>query len=226
MRSWNVYYLQNSRSNDIAYVLQQAFTPNHVTAVPSARAARDGRGCGRSSTSTSGNGGSGFNQGGTGGGRRRQRAPSGGLSSSAAGLVRPGRRAERAVHVEHRAAGRVAEPGQPAARRARAERRRGGSNQENDTNAIRIIPNGENNAVLIYATPQERDTIEAMLRKIDILPLQVRIDAAIAEVTLNDTLQYGTQFFFKAGGVNGALNFNTAGDHGRRLRSAASPASC
>ncbi len=37
-----------------------------------------------------------------------------------------------------------------------------------------------------------------MLRKIDILPLQVRIDAAIAEVTLNDSLQYGTQFFFKA----------------------------
>ena len=43
--------------------------------------------------------------------------------------------------------------------------------------------------MLIYATPQERDTVEAMLRKIDILPLQVRIDAVIAEVTLNDRLQ-------------------------------------
>ena len=48
-----------------------------------------------------------------------------------------------------------------------------------------------------------------MLRKIDILPLQVRIDAVIAEVTLNDNLQYGTQFFFKAGGLNGILNFAT-----------------
>ena len=46
-----------------------------------------------------------------------------------------------------------------------------------------------------------------MLRKIDILPLQVRIDAVIAEVTLNDNLQYGTQFFFKSGGINGILNF-------------------
>ena len=27
IRSWHVYYLQNSRSNDMAYVLQQAFTP-------------------------------------------------------------------------------------------------------------------------------------------------------------------------------------------------------
>jgi general secretion pathway protein D len=46
-----------------------------------------------------------------------------------------------------------------------------------------------------------------MLRKIDILPLQVRIDAVIAEVTLNDNLQYGTQFFFRSGGINGILSF-------------------
>ena len=46
-----------------------------------------------------------------------------------------------------------------------------------------------------------------MLRKIDIMPLQVRIDAVIAEVQLNDNLQYGTQFFFQAGGLNGMLNF-------------------
>ena len=64
---------------------------------------------------------------------------------------------------------------------------------------MRIIPNLQNNALLIYATPQENDTVETMLRKLDILPLQVRIDATIAEVTLNDQLQYGTQFFFKLG---------------------------
>jgi general secretion pathway protein D len=45
-----------------------------------------------------------------------------------------------------------------------------------------------------------------MLRKIDILPLQVRIDAVIAEVTLNDSLQYGTQFFFQSGGINSVLS--------------------
>ncbi len=67
---------------------------------------------------------------------------------------------------------------------------------------MRIIPNNPNNAILIYGTPQECDTAEAMLRKIDILPLQVMIEAVIAEVTLNDTLQYGTQFFFKSRGVN------------------------
>ncbi len=79
-----------------------------------------------------------------------------------------------------------------------------------DTNTMRIIPNPQNNALLVYATGHEGDTVEAMLRKIDILPLQVRIDATIAEVTLNDSLQYGTQFFFKSGGINGALNNLTA----------------
>src|SRR3984893_16751227 len=34
-----------------------------------------------------------------------------------------------------------------------------------------------------------------MLRKLDIIPLQVLIEATIAEVTLNDALNYGTQFY-------------------------------
>ena len=74
---------------------------------------------------------------------------------------------------------------------------------------LSIIPDPQNNALLVYGTGQETETIQAVLRKIDILPLQVRIDAVIAEVQLNDNLQYGTQFFFKAGGLNGILNFAT-----------------
>ena len=67
----------------------------------------------------------------------------------------------------------------------------------------------QNNALMIYATPREQDAIMAMLHKIDIVPLQVRIDATIAEVTLNDVLQYGTQWFFKSGGINGILSAAT-----------------
>src|SRR5208282_610319 len=69
-------------------------------------------------------------------------------------------------------------------------------------NRLRIIANRTNNALLIYATPSEYTVIEGMLRKIDIIPLQVLIEATIAEVDLNDSLQYGTQFFFKATGAN------------------------
>jgi general secretion pathway protein D len=74
------------------------------------------------------------------------------------------------------------------------------------TDSLRVIPDDQNNSVLAYGTDRELGTIEAMLHKIDIIPLQVRIDAVIAEVTLNDALQYGTQFFFKSGGINGILN--------------------
>ena len=74
---------------------------------------------------------------------------------------------------------------------------------------LRIIPDDQNNSILAYGTDRELGTIEAMLRKIDILPLQVRIDAVIAEVTLNDNLQYGTQFFFQAGGINSVLSNST-----------------
>ena len=65
------------------------------------------------------------------------------------------------------------------------------------TRGIRIIPDRRNNALLIFATPSEYALIEAALRKIDVLPLQVLVEATIAEVTLNDALQYGTQFFLK-----------------------------
>ena len=83
--------------------------------------------------------------------------------------------------------------------------------------AMRIVPNPQNNALLIYATPQERDTIETTLRRLDILPLQVRIDAVIAEVTLNDALQYGTQFFFRTGEFNNVLTTAATATAGERL---------
>jgi general secretion pathway protein D len=41
--------------------------------------------------------------------------------------------------------------------------------------------------------------VEEVIRKLDVVPLQVMIEATIAEVTLNDNLQYGLQFFVKAG---------------------------
>jgi general secretion pathway protein D len=49
-----------------------------------------------------------------------------------------------------------------------------------------------------------------MLRKIDIIPLQVLIEATIAEVTLNDALTYGTQFFL-GGKVRGTLSQASSG---------------
>src|SRR6185437_217192 len=38
VRSWHVLYLQTGRADDVAFVLQQAFTPNNVTAQPTGNA--------------------------------------------------------------------------------------------------------------------------------------------------------------------------------------------
>jgi len=86
-----------------------------------------------------------------------------------------------------------AAPSSDAATAAGAEAAKAGEETEN---RVRIIANRRNNALLVYATPSEYAVIEGMLRKIDIIPLQVLIEATIAEVTLSDKLSYGTQFFF------------------------------
>ncbi len=226
LRSWNVYYLQNSRSNDTAYVLQQAFTPGKVTAQPSPRAVGstapgrgsrqsgfngDDSGGGRGGGGGLGGGGGGLGGGGLGSGG------GGGLGGRGGGGLGSGQGAgglgSQSSAVQPDPSQNPANPllgGLDPTGGASGGSGGGAGSGGDDANAVRIIPNSQNNAILLYATPSERDTIEAMLRKIDILPLQVRIDATVAEVTLNDTLQYGTQFFFKAG-INGALNFSPAG---------------
>jgi general secretion pathway protein D len=203
VRSWHVYYLQNSRSNDTAYVLQQAFTPNNVTAQPTPSGAgrlsginsQQAGGFGGSSTpGSSVGGGVGTSPGGTSIGG----STGGGIGSGLGGGGSPA----------PAAAAPAAAPATPAAGNPLL----GGLDSPDGgqtTDAMRIIPNTQNNAILIFATPHENDTVETMLRKLDILPLQVRIDATIAEVDLNDNLQYGTQFFFSAG-LQGALSFGAS----------------
>ena len=63
-----------------------------------------------------------------------------------------------------------------------------------------------NNAVLIYANQENYHIIERALQQIDRPQLQVAIDATIAEVTLNDTLNYGVQFFLKSNNVGLPVN--------------------
>ena len=63
--------------------------------------------------------------------------------------------------------------------------------------AVRITPDIPNNAILIYAGEEMSRTIERAIMQLDRPKLQVAIDVTIAEVTLNDELTYGVQFFFQ-----------------------------
>ena len=63
----------------------------------------------------------------------------------------------------------------------------------------KIVADETNNALLIRATPQEYKKIEAALRELDKQPLQVLLEATIAEVSLTNELSYGVQWFFGSG---------------------------
>ncbi len=73
--------------------------------------------------------------------------------------------------------------------------------QRDGDQGVRIIADESNNAVLVLATPREYESIEEVLVKLDIMPLQVLIEASIIEVTLNDTLRYGVQHFLNTGDI-------------------------
>jgi general secretion pathway protein D len=192
--------VQNGQSADLELLLQRAFTPRNVspTGAPPGSTAPGaeqlsiggGRPPGGGTTgfggqgSTAGLGGAGGGAGAT-SGLGSGAGAAGGLGAS---IPQPTAAAEAAP---------------PATEPLSTETGTGGG--ASPENRMRIIANRRNNALLIYATPSEYAVIEGMLRKIDIIPLQVLIEATIAQVELNDSLEYGTQFFFKADHVANTL---------------------
>ena len=62
---------------------------------------------------------------------------------------------------------------------------------------VRITADAATNSVLIYASPESYRVIERALNQIDRPKAQVAIDVTIAEVTLNDQLNYGVQWYLE-----------------------------
>jgi general secretion pathway protein D len=73
---------------------------------------------------------------------------------------------------------------------------------------LKIVPDSNNNSLLIYATATEFRMIRTALKRLDVLPLEVVIDASIVEVTLNDGLQYGLNFSYQSS--HGPITFSNA----------------
>jgi general secretion pathway protein D len=186
-RAWHIYYVQNGQSSDLEGLLQRAFTPGNVSATPAPPgstapgAGEQSLGFGNASGSTPGVGGA-----------------AGGISTTGAAGQTGGAGATGGLGSAIPATTTAAAAETPATEPLSAET---GGGAGANVNRIRIIANRTNNAILVYATPAEYSVIEGMLHKIDIIPLQVLIEATIAEVDLNDQLQYGTQFFLKTAHV-------------------------
>jgi general secretion pathway protein D len=193
------YYVQNSRATDLAAVLNDVLSSGGggraVQTVPGstmlAVGARTGGGLGT----------------GLGGGASSQARPSatasGGVSLAAGAQPQPLPDAGSggAAASGAGAAGRQATPTRAANRANRTTLGGSGSVGGGDleTPVVRVVADDKNNALVIFAKPRDYRMIESTIKRLDIIPLQVLIEATIAEVTLNDSLTYGLQFFLKNG---------------------------
>jgi general secretion pathway protein D len=74
---------------------------------------------------------------------------------------------------------------------------------------VRITADVTNNAVLVYADAESQRIVEQTIRQIDRPQRQIAIEATIAEVTLNDQLNYGVQFFLAS--QKGSISNTIAG---------------
>ncbi len=68
---------------------------------------------------------------------------------------------------------------------------------------IQVVPDKDNNTLLIVATAQEYKIIEAAIRKMDVPGRQVMVEVTIAQVKLTDNLNFGIDWLFKGGAPSG-----------------------
>jgi general secretion pathway protein D len=174
-----VYHVQHGRAAEVARTLQDAFARNTV---PAAAGAASGPlpdfpgGGGPASPSDAQNALT-----------QSQVARSAAMPSSAGAIPVPG----MPIVVPPGGAFPVAAP-----------RAAGGAPAPDVGSGLRIRADEANNSLLIQATPREYAQVQEVLEQIDIPPLQVLIEATVAEVTLNDQLQYGVQYLLNSGRAN------------------------
>jgi general secretion pathway protein D len=64
------------------------------------------------------------------------------------------------------------------------------------TSAVSIVADTANNALLVRASPRDYKKILDAIKQLDLVPLQVLVEATIVEITLTGSLRYGVQWQF------------------------------
>lgn len=178
-----VYHVQHGRAADLADVLNRVFGSGRSSSGSSAPSATL-----TPPPASSGFGGGADVSAGLLPSTGSISTPSGGASSNA--MLSPLSGATPAGGTSNSAStGAAASPGAPSDSEATS----GGANP----GAVRIVTDDSDNALVIVTTPRIYRQIEEALNRLDVEPMQVVIDATIAEVTLTDQLQYGLQWFFR-----------------------------
>ena len=80
--------------------------------------------------------------------------------------------------------------------------------------APKIVADDTKNAVIIWANDKEHENFSRLIHALDTTPVQVLLEATIAEVTLNDDLDFGLRWFFENGKLRGTFSDATNGSTG------------
>ena len=75
----------------------------------------------------------------------------------------------------------------------------GGFPSEHGDSGVRIIADNGTNALVVYADYNAYRPIKAALDRLDVLPVQVLIEATLVEVSLRNDLEFGVRWFFENG---------------------------
>lgn len=86
--------------------------------------------------------------------------------------------------------------------------RGGGSSRAGAEGVFSLAADESGNAIVVLATADGAQKVQTALRRLDRQPLQVLIEATLAEVVLNDRLEFGVRWFFESGNWGG--NFSDA----------------
>lgn len=187
----HVYHVENYKAKNLADLLTQAYGGSaQAPTVKEKKPETGARALGSSpfggGTGTTGSTGSGLGSGSGGLGSQRMGLSSlGGGSSETSGSTSGGLQSR---------SGQGLGTGGTASKERAVPMGTGAQQGISPKEGVRIIPDEENNLLVVVAPPHEWRIISRLLKRLDIMPRQVLNEVLIAEIRLSDELKYGIEF--------------------------------
>jgi general secretion pathway protein D len=213
----HVYNVLNYKAKNLADLLSQVY--GGAASAPKIKESKLGAGAGAGagafgSQTGTGLGGMGTGLGGTGSGLGGTGTGLGGTGTGLGGTGGLGMTGAAGKGAGGTPGGEAGGIGAPMKERAAGL---GGAQGTSPKEGVRIIPDEENNLLVVVAPPHEWSIISRILTQLDIMPRQVLNEVLIAEVRLTDDLKYGIEFLL--GGVPTATQTATGAQTGTQTSS-------
>lgn len=78
----------------------------------------------------------------------------------------------------------------------------------------KVLADDTKNAVIVWGNDSEQEELSRLIQSLDTVPVQVLLEATIAEVALNDELNFGLRWFFEKGNGRGTFTDASSGSTG------------